>query len=343
MCNKQKLSLLLRKGDRSSDRMPPHLNSQKYETLKILIFFILLSTILMDSAFCQHYRGTNYYEIMGIVTENGKPLKEVKIEKRRLTMKSGRNLIVKPTIIQNDATGKYRVREFSQFDCKESYTPYGSPVDTTTIHYYIFSKAGYVKKVVFLIPCISDIDRYKFHDGAYVDKNGDIINFEILLNVEMVPEGKGNPNDTLLGYLVWDEKAREFVINKHLNIALGKGIKDGLLPKPRILNTVQFESGSSKLLPSSLPELDSLVRVLNTSTISKIEINGHTDSTGNEKANIELSQKRADAVKKYLMSKGINPDRIIATGFGSAKPISPNSTEESRRRNRRVEAILLLP
>jgi len=70
----------------------------------------------------------------------------------------------------------------------------------------------------------------------------------------------------------------------------------------------------------------------------KVEIGGHTDSGGSEKANLKISEKRALSAKKYLQDKfNISGDRMITKGYGSSKPIADNNTSEGRAKNRRVE------
>ncbi len=73
----------------------------------------------------------------------------------------------------------------------------------------------------------------------------------------------------------------------------------------------------------------------------KIEIYGHTDNTGSAEHNQQLSEDRATAVATYLINKGIVNSRIITKGYGSTKPLSSNSTEEGKRKNRRVEFKLV--
>jgi outer membrane protein OmpA-like peptidoglycan-associated protein len=74
-------------------------------------------------------------------------------------------------------------------------------------------------------------------------------------------------------------------------------------------------------------------------TGSKFEIAGHTDDVGNDNNNKTLSQNRANSVLEYLVSKGISKANFTAVGYGETKPVAPNSTEEGRQSNRRVEII----
>ncbi len=72
----------------------------------------------------------------------------------------------------------------------------------------------------------------------------------------------------------------------------------------------------------------------------KVEIGGHTDSSGSEKANLKISEKRAESVKRYLMDKfNIPGDRMVVKGYGSQRPIADNKTREGRSKNRRVEFV----
>jgi outer membrane protein OmpA-like peptidoglycan-associated protein len=72
-----------------------------------------------------------------------------------------------------------------------------------------------------------------------------------------------------------------------------------------------------------------------------IEIGGHTDNVGKDESNITLSQNRANAIKQYLVKKGINADRIIAKGYGESQPIATNDTDEGRQKNRRTEIKII--
>ncbi|MEP0986492.1 OmpA family protein [Ekhidna sp.] len=103
------------------------------------------------------------------------------------------------------------------------------------------------------------------------------------------------------------------------------------------LEGVQFRSGSDVLLGSSNAKLDKVVQVLKGNLTFNLKISGYTDNTGNEQANLVLSQKRAHAAEKYLVDNGIDASRIEAEGYGIANPVADNGTREGRAKNRRVE------
>jgi outer membrane protein OmpA-like peptidoglycan-associated protein len=93
-------------------------------------------------------------------------------------------------------------------------------------------------------------------------------------------------------------------------------------------------------LKKSNKGLDDVVNILKADPALHLSVDGHTDNTGKPEKNMLLSQRRADAVKKYLVSKGVGEDRIIATGHGQTNPVADNKTAAGRARNRRVELKL---
>ncbi len=109
--------------------------------------------------------------------------------------------------------------------------------------------------------------------------------------------------------------------------------------KPIILEGVTFASGKADLTPESEKVLMKALNTLNAYPDMKVEIRGYTDSRGSAKANKKLSLRRANAVRNWLLSKGIEPSRVIAKGYGEANPIANNSTPEGRRLNRRIEFV----
>jgi outer membrane protein OmpA-like peptidoglycan-associated protein len=106
------------------------------------------------------------------------------------------------------------------------------------------------------------------------------------------------------------------------------------------LDNVLFDVGKATIQKSSLEMLDQLVQLLNKFPEFDIEVQGHTDSDGDPKKNLELSDLRAIQVKKYLLSKGIADRRVEAVGYGHTRPIAPNDSKEGKRLNRRVMVLV---
>lgn len=106
----------------------------------------------------------------------------------------------------------------------------------------------------------------------------------------------------------------------------------------QILDIVYFKTNSDVILKKSFPLLDNVAAVINAQTrIAKIRVEGHTDSQGDDASNMELSQRRADSVKQYLIGKGVAAERLQAQGFGETQPVDSNDTKAGRAKNRRVE------
>jgi OmpA-OmpF porin, OOP family len=107
------------------------------------------------------------------------------------------------------------------------------------------------------------------------------------------------------------------------------------------LNNVFFDFDKAALKAESFPELDRVVDFMNKQPGMKVEISGHADAIGKEDYNMRLSKIRASAVVKYLLEKGISGDRVTMTFFGETRPLVDNKTESNRKKNRRVEFIIL--
>ncbi len=108
------------------------------------------------------------------------------------------------------------------------------------------------------------------------------------------------------------------------------------LPGTLTLLNVYFDVNKATIQKTSEPALKKLFKLMNKKNI-KIDLQGHTDSTGSAELNLKLSKQRADAVKNELVKRGISADRISAEGFGNSKPVATNETEEGRQKNRRTE------
>lgn len=106
---------------------------------------------------------------------------------------------------------------------------------------------------------------------------------------------------------------------------------------------VFFSVNAAQLTPASSVELDALVNYLESTKNATIFIEGHTDNTGSEIANMNLSEKRANTIAQYLIQKGIASQRITSKGFGASKPIANNDTPEGRAQNRRTSFTITLP
>jgi OmpA-OmpF porin, OOP family len=102
------------------------------------------------------------------------------------------------------------------------------------------------------------------------------------------------------------------------------------------LEGVNFEHNSAALTVASHPPLDAIADGLKKHPRLRVEIQGHTDSTGSPPYNLKLSQKRADAVREYLVYSGVNADQLVTKGYGQTQPVASNKTADGRAKNRRV-------
>lgn len=141
------------------------------------------------------------------------------------------------------------------------------------------------------------------------------------------------------------ESLKELVTNVTLDTLV---VLDKLeMNKIFVLNNIYFDLDKSDIRPDAAVELDKLVDLLTDNPEIKIEMSSHTDSIASNSYNIQLSQRRAESTVRYLISKGIAPDRLVAKGYGEERPIArntnPDGTDnpEGRQRNRRTEFKIL--
>jgi outer membrane protein OmpA-like peptidoglycan-associated protein len=106
------------------------------------------------------------------------------------------------------------------------------------------------------------------------------------------------------------------------------------------LGDVLFETGKADLRPGALRNLYPLVTFLQKYPERHVLIEGHTDSVGSDAFNLDLSQRRADAVRDFLLQNGVNATQLATHGYGKASPVASNSTAEGRQQNRRVELVI---
>jgi flagellar motor protein MotB len=140
-------------------------------------------------------------------------------------------------------------------------------------------------------------------------------------------------NDTKIfgmgGY--WFAEAEKLEIKKE-KIQVGQTIQ---------LKNVFFAFNKWDLLPESYPELNKVAEFLKDNPTVEIELAGHTDNVGSDDYNLELSDKRANSVKAYLIAQGISESRLRAKGYGESRPVAPNEYDWGREKNRRVEFTIL--
>jgi OmpA-OmpF porin, OOP family len=109
----------------------------------------------------------------------------------------------------------------------------------------------------------------------------------------------------------------------------------------RVLDAVHFEHGSAQLETQSHGLLDQVALTIKAHPEMRVRVEGHTDDTGPEVVNRRLSQNRAESVRRYLISKGVQPSRIEAKGYGETRPLDKGTSEEARAANRRVEFVVI--
>ncbi len=115
------------------------------------------------------------------------------------------------------------------------------------------------------------------------------------------------------------------------------------LPKKGLtvtLKNVHFDYNKSTLRPESFSELDNFAAILKEEDKFEVEISGHTDDVGSDEYNLKLSLRRAQIVVDYLVTKGVDKDKIFAVGYGETSPVATNNTEEGRQENRRTDLTL---
>jgi len=106
------------------------------------------------------------------------------------------------------------------------------------------------------------------------------------------------------------------------------------------MNNLFFAFGKYIVLPASYPELKRIAKIIERYDL-KVEIDGHTDDVGDDESNLVLSDKRALAVKDYLVRIGCKEEMLITNGYGESKPLHPNDSDANRAKNRRVELRLI--
>ncbi|HEY6101172.1 MAG TPA: OmpA family protein [Anaeromyxobacter sp.] len=136
--------------------------------------------------------------------------------------------------------------------------------------------------------------------------------------------------------LYLDKQAKELE-----KVAETRRTENGILVQMR--NDVLFDTGSAVLKPEALERLEKVGDILGRYGEDRVRVEGHADSTGSARYNEELSQRRADAVRKVLLGRGVAERQITSLGMGETRPLATNATAAGRARNRRVELHVDVP
>ncbi len=162
------------------------------------------------------------------------------------------------------------------------------------------------------------------------DKPGEVLLEEESVIVEAAPDGTATPPDGTAAAPTTGE-AMDFASS--FREYLASAARD---PNREFPLTIEFAKDSAEVTSTPVPDVAALVTILQENPGVTIAIEGHTSGEGDEAANQQLSQERADAVMQMLVDQGIDADRVTAAGMGSAKPIADESTEEGKQKNRRI-------
>jgi outer membrane protein OmpA-like peptidoglycan-associated protein len=155
-----------------------------------------------------------------------------------------------------------------------------------------------------------------------------------------VPNAKlGRSKQIFLFLNGWSATETRMVANVRV-AAGGRAMYDALMSNGRVATQgILFDTGSDRIRPESTPTLKEMVAMLREHAELKLAIEGHTDNVGDATANQGLSEKRAAAVKAFLVAQGIDESRLKSAGFGASKPVASNDTPEGKQQNRRVELV----
>jgi outer membrane protein OmpA-like peptidoglycan-associated protein len=179
----------------------------------------------------------------------------------------------------------------------------------------------------------------RWHHAALIVKNGQLKAYQDQYRVLVMPDmGKLKPQSVSFGGIGSPDAPLLF---KNVRIANGGGMNmlDQLTKEGKVVTHIQFDLNQAVVKPESMGAIRQIVAALKNDANLKLEIGGHTDSTGDAAKNLSLSEARSEAVKKLIVDQGIDASRLTTKGYGATKPIAPNETPEGKANNRRVEFV----
>ena len=188
------------------------------------------------------------------------------------------------------------------------------------------SKPAWLAGTPALLPMLKDVTNgvLKIENGEII-ATGQVANDDTRLKTLRDLEKAVSPNLKVIDRLTVGNLS---VAASQLQVDLNKQLEG---------KTIEFETNSDVIRPVSKAILDQVSEVLKAVPATPIEVGGHADKRGNPQANLTLSERRANAVLKYLAGKGIEAKRLAAHGYGDTKPIADNATPEGQMKNRRIE------
>ena len=257
---------------------------------------------------------------------------------------------------------KISTRTQGDFYNVDSYTKLEAAFADATQKLYQFNIDGANKDIyTFSVPVELKPNVVATIEGKILDTDNKpveaVIKWEDLETGKKVGESKSDPNNgsffivlpmgKIYGYYI--DKNEYFPISNNLDLrqsntaitikkdieiaSMKKMIDEGLAVP---VNNLFFPIDKDKLLPESLPELKRVALIIKANKLN-VQVSGHTDSTGTKEHNMDLSIRRAEAVRKFLISLGVLDNYITIKGYGATVPVASNETEEGRSKNRRVE------
>ena len=198
---------------------------------------------------------------------------------------------------------------------------------------------------------ILDIDNLKeliinFNTNSVIDGSYEVFKDSILinksdLNTPSIVYNFEKNNQLLFKFKINNFLQLDTLLSYNESESAYLSLKEIVIGSRLILNTIIFKRSSYELSETSLSTLNDLLHIFNNKKEFSVLIEGHTDNSGNFKENVKLSKKRADVIRSFLIDNGINKNRLKIKGYGPLKPRYSNSSEDTRKLNRRVEVLVI--